>query len=175
MLVEPRAVRPCDDARAVGDARRCVCVCVCLLIKGQTDSGGTDGRQLKGWKIVSIYTRARRAAGCRRGGRNEGANRPSPVATVVTSPGGVYLGSGGRLTPSPAAPPTVTGRGGGRLLLLNRQKPRPDVFEKFAEKLPTLSDSCARLLLMTLFRRPFDYDVFLTAAAAAAALHLSLS
>jgi len=42
-----------------------VCVCVymtckrgrysVLLIKGQTDSDGTDGRQLKGWKIVFIY------------------------------------------------------------------------------------------------------------------------
>lgn len=166
---------PCDDARG-RDARRCACVCACLLIKGQTDSGGTDGRQLKGWKIVSL---AGRAAVRGRGGRNEGGEPRAPQPTAAApafAPHGRHDVSGRRLSrrpfnslrplrrPCPRAPrrPVI-------IIIVIKSPNGPgrrfrEIRRKIADRFPTVAP---RLLLMTLFRRPFDYDVFLTAAAAA--------
>lgn len=152
-----------------------------LLIKGQTDSDGTDGRQLKGWKIVFIYNTTtgivesmvrRRALGLRsvyRDGQKAWddacARRSRPSDHLLTRP---------RYSVSGPARAFVSGRhlswqpfnsanGGCCFVVIIKLWKPTDVSEKFTEKLPTLSDSCVRVLLMTLFRRPIDYDVFLTA------------
>lgn len=133
-----------------------------LLIKGQTDNDGTTTRRMDGRAAAAVverlenrfYTRRVARRGARRW-RGAGAacarpsdlpptprtGRPRARETFVTGRhlsrggggGGCGGGDGGRLTPAAS-------RAAG--LLLNCEKPT-DVFEKFAEKLPTLSDSCA--------------------------------